>query len=176
MVRAAIPFALLLIAGELAKSFGLIPASTAVEDAIIWAWRRFRSSSDSLALDPEAHAIANMRAWIAERWEVTIKPTEGFGGATSREAHGWYDDHAVYIPKARIREAAGDALKASHIGKLLHERGLLAQRPERDRYTAGWVPNVGRVECYALRRSEFGHSEHAVDPDSYVVHHGAKHA
>ena len=71
---------------------------------------------------------------------------------------------AVYIPKARIREAAGDALKASHIGKLLHERSLLAQRPERDRYTVGWVPNIGAVDCYALRRSEFGRSEEATVP------------
>jgi hypothetical protein len=41
-VRAATPFALLLIAGELAKGFGLIPATTAVEDAVIWAWGRFQ--------------------------------------------------------------------------------------------------------------------------------------
>jgi hypothetical protein len=175
-VRAATPFALLLIAGELAKGFGLIPPSTAVEEAVRWAWDRFRSSPDSAALDPGAHAIASIRAWIAERWDVTIKPTKGCGGATSREAHGWYDDRAVYIPKDRIREAAGDALKASHIGKLLHERGLLAQRPEPDRYTIGWVPNIGAVECYALRRSAFGRSEHEVDPDTYVVHHGARHA
>src|SRR5512132_443354 len=81
-----------------------------------------------------------------------------------------------YIPKARIREAAGDALKASHIGRLLHERGLLAQRPEPDRHTVRWVPNIGAVDCYALRRSAFGRSEHEVAPDIYVVHHGARHA
>jgi hypothetical protein len=34
-VRAAIPFALLLIAGELAKGFGIIPAQASVKEAAL---------------------------------------------------------------------------------------------------------------------------------------------
>jgi len=37
-VRAATPLALLMIAGELAKKFGLIPSTTAVQNAVNWGW------------------------------------------------------------------------------------------------------------------------------------------
>jgi hypothetical protein len=95
---------------------------------------------------------------------VTIK---GVAFATgSREAVGWFDETAVYIPKERIREAVGGALKESHIGAMLDRQGLLASRPEPDRFTVSWVPKVGRVKAYALRRSEFGHSGEINDPES----------
>jgi hypothetical protein len=74
-VRAATIFGLLLTAGELAKAFGLLPATTRVAEAVRWGWCRFVASSDALALDPPAQAIRNLRTWIAERWDVTVKPT-----------------------------------------------------------------------------------------------------
>ena len=37
-VRAAVPLALLMIAGEMAKGFGIIPAGVPVKDAVRWAW------------------------------------------------------------------------------------------------------------------------------------------
>jgi hypothetical protein len=157
-IRAALPFALLLTAGELAKAFGLIPEHTGVADAVRWAWERFEKSTDALALDPEEQALANLRRFIAERWDVTIKSTE-VGPGSSRELVGWFDNKAVYIPKDRIFEATGKVLKASNIGAMLHRRGLLAKKPERDRYTVPWVPKVARVRSFALRRDEFRSDE-----------------
>src|SRR5205085_7679595 len=52
-IRAAMPFALLCIAGQLAKTFRLIHGEAAVKEAVRWAWERFEKSSDALALDPE---------------------------------------------------------------------------------------------------------------------------
>ena len=72
-VRAAMPFAFLLIAGQLAKRFGLIPERAGISEAVSWAWDRFEKSSDALALDPEEQALANLRRYIAERWEATSK-------------------------------------------------------------------------------------------------------
>jgi hypothetical protein len=51
---------------------------------------------------------------------------------------------AIYIPRSRIREASGGSLKESHIGFLLHRRGLLVAKPEKDRFCIKWVPKVGR--------------------------------
>jgi hypothetical protein len=175
-VRAAIPFALLLIAGELAKSFGIIPTWATLRESVIWAWDRFQQSSDSIALDPEAQAISNLRRWILERWDVLLKPTTAAGGINNRETLAWHDETAIYIPKDRIREATGNVLKESQIGAMLNRLGLLAQRGEPDRYTVRWVPRLGKLICYALRRSEFGPSNSAVDPEAFTVHQGGVNA
>jgi hypothetical protein len=173
VARAATPFALLLIAGELAKAFDVIPRSADVAKTVEWAWEAFQHSNDSAVLDPETEALANLRRYILERWDVTIKPAcPGLGA--NREAVGWYDDHAVYIPKNRIREATGGILKESHIGTTFDARGMLASRSEPDRFTVPWVPKVGRVTSYALRRSEFGRSDSIKDPETRLtVHDGA---
>jgi hypothetical protein len=172
MVRAAVPFALLLVAGEMAVRFGVLPAETRVKEAVQWAWERFKRSSDAAALDPVAQTIANLQRWIAERWDVTIKRLPIDSGINNREAVAWYDEHAVYIPKARIREAAGNAVKESQIGKILDEQGLLAVKPEPDRCYVRTVPKLGKVVAYALSRKEFGRSEHHSEPDGFTVHEG----
>jgi hypothetical protein len=160
-IRAATPFALLLIAGELAKAFGMIPSHTQVQEAVKWGWDRFKNSTDAEALDPETQAIANLRGWIAERWDVTVKSVDADSGVNNREAVAWYDKDAVYLPKDRLREAAGCMLKEAHIAAVLKTRQLLAECPEKDRFCVRWVPKIGRVVAYALRRSDFGRSQNA---------------
>ena len=177
-IRAATPFGLLLTAGELAKAFRLLPAETKVGEAVQWGWQRFGASSDALALDPAAQVVATLRTWIAERWGVTIKPTEPgldcFGAArvNNRESVGWYDDDAVYLPTRRIREAGGSALKEQEIARILDERGLLAAH-ERGRLTVRYVPKVGHVQCYALRRAAFGRSDREEEPE-FTVYQGGR--
>ena len=175
MVRAALPLALLMIAGELAKTFRLIPPATAVQDAVQWGWDRFRHSSDATALDPEAQVIGSIRGWIAERWDVTIKNVDAGSGVNNREAVAWYDDSIVYIPKTRIREAAGSGLRESQVASILERRGMLGKRTETDRLYVRFIPRVGRVQSYALRRSEFGRSERTSDTDIYTVLAGGRH-
>lgn len=141
-------------------------------------WRRFGASSDALALDPPAQVVANLRNWIAERWGVTVKPNDAnidcFGHArfNNREAVGWYDDDAVYLPTRRIREAAGSTLKEQEIARILDERALLATH-ERGRLTVRYVPKVGHVQCYALRRAAFGKSDHEEGPE-FTVYQGGR--
>ncbi len=170
-VRAAIPLALLLVAGDLAKDFALIPAATPITEAVQWAWEHFRASADANALDPETAAIANLRGFIAERWDVTIKNVDE-SRMNSRETIGWFDDSAIYIPRSRIREAIGGALKESQIGPVLDRRSLLASKPKEDRFCVPWVPKVGRIPAYALRRQEFGRSAHITEPDILTAHQG----
>lgn len=84
-VRAATPLAVLLIAGELARKFGLIPAEAAVAEAVQWAWRGFMASSNAIPLDPNNQIVANIRGWVAERWGVTIKHVDAESGVNNRE-------------------------------------------------------------------------------------------
>jgi putative DNA primase/helicase len=174
MIRAATPLAILLIAGELAKTFGLIPLEADIRGAVQWAWRRFSGSPDAAALDPEAQVIDSIRGWIVKRWGVTVKSIDADTGVNNRETLAWYDDKVIYIPKARIREAAGNTLKESEIGAILARRELLAARPESDRYTVRWVPKVGKIPAYALSRSEFGRSDHKADPAALTLHQGGR--
>ena len=156
-LRAAAPFGLLLVAGELAKVFGLLPASAQVSEAITWAWARFEASSDAVALNPAEQAIANIRVWLLERWDVSVKTTDaGSERGNSREAVAWYDDDAVYLPVKRLREAAGNILKEEEIRKALVAQGLIAKRHDAKRVAIRTVPKVGTIDCYALKRKELG--------------------
>jgi hypothetical protein len=160
-LRAATCLSLPYIAGQLAQDFGLLPWSMDLEAPVRWAWERFQKSSDAEALTPDEQAIASLRAWIAERWDVTIKSVDtGADGydrkLNNREAVAWYDDTAIYMPVQRLREASGETLKAQQIVKALIERDLLAKRHNQRRAAVRWIPKIGRVDAYALKRIEFG--------------------
>jgi hypothetical protein len=152
-----LPFGILLVAGEVAKAFDILPASTPVGEAVRWAWLRFTGSSDALALDPAEQAIGNLRQWIAERWGSSIREVEIATGV--RDVVAWYDKDTVYLPTKRIREAAGGVLKEQHIVRILSERGLLIRRHDAKRIALRTVPHVGKVDVYALRRNELGRHE-----------------
>jgi hypothetical protein len=169
MIRAATPFALLLTAGEMAKGFGVLPSTADIRGAVLWGWQRFQQSSNGMVLRPEDQIIPHLRTWIAERWDVTLRSLDK-AGPHHREAVGWYDGDTIYLPKSRIREATGKIVTESQIGAILHKRGLLAKKPKPDRYTVPWVPTIGDVQAYALRRSEFGRGTQIDDPaDEFVL-------
>ena len=174
-LRAALPFALLFVAGQLAVSIGLLPKDTPVADAVGWAWERFVHSSDAAVLAPDEQALNSLRTWIAERWDVTIKAVETAwedGDArriNNRESLAWYDDEVVYLPTRRAREASGGALKELHLARLLADRSMLARR-DKDRFTVRYVPKIGHVQCYALRRCDFGRTA----APAFTVHEGGR--
>lgn len=156
--RAAEPFAVLAAAGTLAKEFGILPEILDVHGAIRWAWARFRNSSDAMALDPEAQATAALRIWILERWDSTIYPTELAEGRQppSKDSFGWYDDDAVYIPRHRLVEAAGNALKEVEVARALDRQGFIVKRKSERHLAVAYVAKLGKADAYALSRQEFG--------------------
>ena len=174
-LRAALPFALLFVAGQLAVSIKLLPKDTPVADAVGWAWERFVHSSDAAVLAPDEQALNSLRTWIAERWDVTIKGVEtGWEDGdvrriNNRESLAWYDDEVVYLPTRRAREASGGALKELHLARLLADRSMLARR-DKDRFTVRYVPKIGHVQCYALRRCDFGRTA----APAFTVHEGGR--
>jgi hypothetical protein len=177
-IRAAIVFALLLVAGGLAKEFGLLPQTTDVEGVVKWGWQQFDQSSDALALKPEQQIIVNLTTWVAQRWDVTIKPIEpgidayGHVRTNNRDALGWYDDEAVYLPTSLVREAAGGALKETQIARVLDERGYLAKRESAKRLAIRYVPKIGKSQCYALSKQRFGWGSDEEEPELTVVQGG----
>ncbi|GJD53817.1 hypothetical protein OPKNFCMD_6595 [Methylobacterium crusticola] len=174
LVRAALPFAIIGTAGILARKFGLLPATMDTGRAIRWAWAKFQDSTDAVALDPEAQATANLRTWIAERWGSSIHPTVADEDirAPNRDAVGWYDEEAVYIPAHRIVEAAGGALKEIEIGRALDRQGLIAKTKGERHLFVNFVPKIGKVKAYALSRSGFGRSGRS-EP-VFAVHSGGR--
>jgi hypothetical protein len=158
-IRAATPFAVLAIAGSLAQELGTFPTEADITGAIRWAWERFCESKDALALNPDRQAITNIQQYIAERWDVTIKNVAAVTGVNNREAVAWYDLDTVYLPTNRAAEAAGYVLEGQRIGAVLEKGGHLSRRLNSRRIAIRYVPKIGYVDCYALRRSQFGRSE-----------------
>lgn len=167
--RAAIPFALLRAAGEMAKRYGLLPPETSVVGSVDWAWGRFMKSSDARALDPQEQVIANLRSYIVQRWAVTVRHVGSGGGA--QRAEGWFDDVAVYIPRESLRLAAGNVLTEEATAGILHERGMLDRTEGDGRLYVRYVKGLGKMNAYALLRRDFGREE---DPqDGYTTGRGA---
>jgi hypothetical protein len=77
-------------------------------------------------------------------------------GVNNREAVAWYDENTIYLPSRRIVEAAGGVLKEQRIAAVLDKEGHLSRRGGPKRIAIRYVPKIGHVNCYALRRSQFG--------------------
>jgi hypothetical protein len=153
--RAARPFALLQIAGTLAKQFAVLPAETDVEGAVAWGWAKFCGSGEAESLAPDRQALDNIRRWIAERWDASIKRI-GSAYHSGRDAVGWYDDDAIYVPRAHLPEAADHVLGEQAIVKLLVTGDCLVERHSSKRAAVQYIKGVDRVTAYALKRDKFG--------------------
>jgi hypothetical protein len=152
--RAALPFALIGVGGTLAQEFGVLSETADIKGAVKWGWERFAASVEAQALNPEGLALTNLRRWIAQGWDVVIKKTD-LPYRSSRDALGWYDDKAIYIPTGRISEAIGGVLSERAVVRLLSRAGLLERRTDHERAAIRSVPHIGKVDVYALKRREF---------------------
>jgi hypothetical protein len=155
--RSAEPFALILVAGLLARKLKIVPPGLKVVAAVKWAWGEYVQSAGAAALQPEDQAEANLRRWVAERFQVTIKSIRRTAPEwrNNRDAVAWYEDKAaVYIPADRIVEACGGVLSELAVARMLRDRNLLARTRKRRLYLE-YVPIIGYVKAYALRFDQF---------------------
>lgn len=74
---------------------------------------------------------------------------------TSRDALGWYDEHAIYVPTERMAEAIGRVMGTLSFVRWLDRKDLLLRRGNSDRLAIRNVPGIGKVDSYALDRAEF---------------------
>jgi hypothetical protein len=158
-IRAALPFSVLAIASSLAQEFGIFATEADVTGAIRWAWESFCESEGARALNPNRQAITNIQQFIAERWDVTVKNVSAPAGVVDRQTVAWYDQDTVYLPANRAAEAAGYVLGGQRIGAALEQGGHLSRRLNSRRIAIRYVPKIGYIDCYALRRSQFGRSD-----------------
>ncbi|MGW8787135.1 DUF927 domain-containing protein [Heyndrickxia sporothermodurans] len=167
--RAATPFAIMQVAGELAQTLGILPRALDVRGTIAWAWNQFRGSPDAVALKPEEQVVASIQAWTVRNWGSSIFPTvPDLDRPPNRPALGWYDEDTLYIVKGLLAEAAGGTLSEVQAAKILDDLGYITKRHDRSdkncRY-ASYVPVVGNVKVYALPRKVFGRGSAQDDRD-----------
>jgi hypothetical protein len=157
MIRAAQPFAILTQAGRIAQEFGLLPAGFNVLGAVKRAWDRFVQSSDTGALTPAAQAVDKLNQWISERWDSTIRYIDLTDEKSAvRDCVAFYDGSTVYIPKDRLVEAAGGALKETEVAAILKKANALTKTKSAAHSFTNYVTGVGRINAYALCRRQFG--------------------
>ncbi len=154
-IRAALPLAILAMAGGMAQTYGLLPQGEMLRDAIRWAWTGFQESSDAVALDPAEQAITNIRQWISEKWNTSVQWLDATERPT-RDAEAWWDDEAVFIVPRRLEIAAGGTLKEAMIAKALNAAGMLAKTKDAEHLAVGYVRKLGPIKAYALSRAHFG--------------------
>ena len=168
--RAAIPLAVLQVAGEIAQDAGLVSPTISIQAAIAWAWGHFLTSSNAEVLAPEDQVFNALRVWIMGRWNSSLKNVRaGEGGSAARDSEAWYDYDAIYIPKERLREAAGGTLKEVQIADVLAQRGGLHRSKNAKTRYLEYVPGLSYMKAYALSREKFGPKPDARDPDSELT-------
>ncbi|NDY56902.1 hypothetical protein G3N56_09125 [Desulfovibrio sulfodismutans] len=134
------------------SQFNILPKEIDHLKVVIWACNNYLESFSSIILKPMVQIIENIQHWIAARWDVTIKDICYKPHENNREAVGWYNNYAVYIPSSSIVEAAGNAAKKEHIAKILSEQGLLFKRHSAKQATINYVSGIGAGKFYALDR------------------------
>jgi hypothetical protein len=152
-IRAAMPLAIISVAGQLATQLEILPELD-LADAVNWAWAQFVVSREADTLDSITLAIHNLRDWIPEHWNTSIRHISD-DRVLTRDAAGWYDDNIVYLPTFRASEAISGALSLPAFGRALKNKGLLRDNTDASRATVRWVPKVGKLDAYALKREEF---------------------
>jgi hypothetical protein len=166
-IRAATSFALVLVAGEMAKQFGILPANTDVKKAVLWGWAQFADTPCSNLVNPEEKAIERLRNWIAQRWGVSIRHINDSPG--HHYADAWFDDATVYLPTDKIDAAIGGGMTDTQFGKTVEKLGLISKRKGPDRIALSYVSGIGKVQCYALRRDLVGRTGTDMEGESKVV-------
>jgi hypothetical protein len=112
----------------------------------------YRKPSQTFSGSAQAREIAaTLRTWILDRWGRTILPAAP--GEITDGTDGWFDEHVVYLRRDRLCDALGGRM-IEREGGLLLARGRFLGKAEADgRNYVRYVPDVGRISAYALRRS-----------------------
>jgi hypothetical protein len=87
--RAALPLAVLRVAGHLAREFSLLPPETNIDGAIEWAWKNFRGSAECQSLDTDSMVVQNIQSWLLKHWGSSIHNI--YDDSSVREILGWFD-------------------------------------------------------------------------------------
>jgi hypothetical protein len=151
--RAALPFGLLSETAKFLQRFALLPADADLQGAVRWAWENFRVSPESEVLDDEKVVVERLRDWVATHWGTGL--IDVHDETPARPPLGWFDADFVYLTSEGLCEATGKILKEREVARVLNRLGMLAKRKSVDCTHVNYVPVIGVVKAYVLRRSEF---------------------
>jgi hypothetical protein len=163
--RAARNLALLGVAGKIAQTAGLLPATFNVGKLVKALWASFLVS-DIAPADPVDKAIGLLCETIVARKGADIFE---IGERTFREAVGYMDDYrgeAVFVIRAsKLSELSGGAADDRALRKALVVRGYAIRDPRADRSAIAWSywHGLARAAYIVLRRSKIEHSSCADD-------------
>ena len=137
--RAMEAFSLLLVAGHLAVSFGLLPKEIDVVGTVNWAAQHFAARAE---LDPYEKALDNLKVEIASRMNRSI--VESRKADIPAGIDGRYDDEGIYILKGKLGSYIGSGLGEAEFTAWLRKNGGLIERK---------LKNGGRGSCNYTERA-----------------------
>jgi hypothetical protein len=161
--RAATPFAILFATGELMKAFDILPKTTDVNKAVLWAWKNFRSSRECETLDTDTDVISSVQDWVIRHWGSSIHDAKD--SKNSKESMAWFDADNVYIPRHNLAAAAGGIMKEKEVASVLVRAGAITKTKASDCRFVSYVPGIGATKAYALARKIFGREKHVPNAD-----------
>ena len=154
--RAAVPFAIMRRAGEVAIDAGLLPPDADVAGAVGRAWSAYLGGSEAEMLDGGAVAIDRLRTALHTGWDTTVFDTAAVGNYGSyRGPRAWYNEdlESIYIPVDNLREFIGQGFKAAAVLKDLAAAGWLQKQGANSVWAV--IPKMGKVRHYRLNYGEF---------------------
>ena len=154
--RAAVPFAIMRRAGEVAIEAGLLPPDADVAGTVGRAWSAYLGGSEAEMLDGGAVAIDRLRTALHTGWDTTVLDTAaGANYGSYRGPRAWYNEAlgSVYIPVDNLREFTGQGFKAAAVLKDLAAEGWLQKQGPSRSWTV--IPKMGKVRHYRLSYGEF---------------------
>jgi len=146
-------FALLRLAGDLAREFDIIGpvAHAAIVDGVAERWHIFNQGEAGKTLGEDA--IERIDEWVAAHWANFVKRGEeervGYAGAQGWAEKQEGDTWVVYLSAEKLVEASGGAHEAKRLGNMLRAAGRIAKKDNgRAGCKVGWA--AGRPRAYAI--------------------------
>lgn len=146
--RAAIPFAIVACAGEMAKKAGILPETLDVGATINWGWNQFRSNNEGTGGDRKDEALDSFNAWISRNWNLTV--VSKAEAAPKREVEAWYDQNYIYVKKDTLEKVLKQAITVTDFVNRMKAMDLLV--PNGTRNVHKYTPGLNIGTCYWLKR------------------------
>jgi uncharacterized protein (DUF927 family) len=152
--RAATVFALIQVAGEIAKEAKILPADLAIAAVVKREWSRYTTNDEGdVTIDQAERGISAFRSWVVSQLGQAIQPA-GLNARSFRGTVAWYqlyehtDEGMLYVLADQVVEIVGGETTATAVLRKLKEMNILipmGQAGKNLRWTGSGasIPGVG---------------------------------
>lgn len=164
--RAAQAFAVLLVAGEVLESAGLVPASVDFGAPVDWAWRQFMDSESARRLDTAADGVEALIHWCQTN-PAAVRRTHDHAPHGSQPILAWFDDACVYLPSRSVEKIPLPTTWKALRGELKRQGKLITANGRN--WTHDRIPGLNgktphyRIDVRLRAESADSHTESIVD-------------